>query len=327
MNKVSKLLLSLTGIALLLVIGIYYWHYSTTHPSTDNAYLNANRIEVNANISGQVQKLAVTNNQLVKKGQLLFVLDQKPLLIALSKAQANLQLTKLGLQGAQDAVDSAKANVNQAQAQYDLDKKNAVRIAALVKDGKASLSEGDKAKAKLAVSQAALAGAQSQYKQALTALGAPGDANAKLRQAKAMLAEAKLNLHYSKITAPSAGKISNLSLQIGDMAQQGRAVFTLINQDNWWVDANFKETQLKRIKVGQTAEVVLDMYPDKTLKGVVASISGGTGSSFSILPPENAAGNWVKVTQRVPIKIKLEATALTAPIGASATVTIDTTTK
>ncbi len=324
MKNFFKLTLSIIGLALLSLSGFNYCQYLESHPSTDNAYINANRIQLNSNISGQVTKITIKNNQLITKGELLFKLDNRALKIALNKAIAEMRLTKLSIQSAKDAIKVASANIAQAKAEYELDQKNSKRINSLVKDGKTSIADGDKTAAKLSVSKALLEARKSQYQQALMSLGEPGDNNAKLQQARSIIKQAKLNITYSEVRAPATGKISNLSLRVGDMVERGQTVFTIIEQGQWWLDANYKETQLQNIKVGQTAIVTLDMLPNTHLKGTVESISGGTGSTFSILPSENAAGNWVKVTQRIPVKIVLDKTNLPLALGASAKVTINT---
>lgn len=328
MKKRSRFAIGIVTICALTYTGNIYWQYLSTHPSTDNAYVNANKIEINANISGQIKTIAVQDNQLVKKNQLLFQIDPRPMEIALQKAKANLALTQLKIRAAKDAVEVAQANIVQAQAQFDLDAKNARRITSLVNSGKLAMSEGDKVKTQLLVSKASLAASKSQYQKALMALGAEGDQNAQLQQAKAQLADAELQLAYTKITAPASGKITHFTSRPGDMVQRGQTIFTLIEQQQWWIDANYKETQLERIKVGQQATVLLDMYPEHPIEGTVESISSGTGSAFSILPTENAAGNWVKVTQRIPVRIAIKNDKnYPLPIGASAYVTIDSSDK
>lgn len=315
----------LVGIAIMVTAS--YWRYLDTHPSTDNAYLNTFRTDISSNVSGQVTTVLIKDNQFVTQGELLFTIDDRPYQLALEKAKAALDLTEHTLQAQEKAVQTARAKVQQAKAELEYDQKNATRIAQLVHEGKASLAEGDRVKAKVAVSLANSHAANSLLQQAIAKRGALGSDNATLRQAKANLEQAKLDLSYTKITAPSSGKITHLSLQPGGMLQRGQTVCTLLDQNNWWVDANFKETQLKNIKPGQTAIVTLDMTPNHPLYGTVESISGGTGASFSILPPENATGNWVKVTQRVPVKIALAPTKAQLIVGASASVTVDTTSK
>jgi len=312
--------------AAVLVSGLIYgyWRYASQFPSTDDAYVNANIININANISGQVDKLLVHDNQLVKKGQLLYTIDARPYHIALRQARASLRLTEEQIDSAKEAVIVAREKVKEAQAHLELDEKNAKRTEVLVKDGRMPVAQGDSMKASLTASKANLTAAKSQYQQALINLGKPGRENAKLQNAIANLKDAKLKLGYTRVYAPADGKITKLSLRSGNFVLAGQSSFALIESHPFWVDANFKETQLSRIKQGQAVTVDLDMYPGVHFKGKVESISGGTGNSFSLLPQENASGNWVKVTQRVPVRIALVNPQKTLAIGASAYVTVDT---
>ncbi|MDF2867096.1 MAG: emrA [Gammaproteobacteria bacterium] len=265
-KKLKLILASLTIIAL-SIAGFIYWRYLEIYPSTDNAYIQGNIINIAPQIAGKIKQLSVANNLQVKQGQQLFSIDSEPYKIALNKARARLEL----------------------------DQKNADRIITLATEGRASKAEGDEAKAKLEVS-------------------------------KATLAEAELNLKYTQVAAPVAGTITNLTLREGDVVAQGNPLFALVETSHWWVDANYKETQLHRIRTGQAAEIKLDMYPGVVFHGVVDSISSGSGAAFSLLPPENATGNWVKVTQRFTVRVKLLEPDPLHPfrIGASSTVTINT---
>lgn len=266
-KKKLKLILSITAVLALSITGFAYWRYLEIYPSTDDAYIQAHIINIAPQISGRVQHVAVKNNDLVKQGQVLFIIDPKPYQLA----------------------------VNKARAQLELDQKNAERLLTLSNEGRAAKAEGDEAKAKLEVS-------------------------------KANLAEAELNLQYTEVKAPAAGHITNLSLREGDIVDAGKPLFALVESVGWWVDANYKETQLTRIHPGQKAKVEIDMYPGQVFEGVVDSISHGSGAAFSLLPPENATGNWVKVTQRFTVKVKLLNSDPERPfrVGASATVTTNT---
>ncbi len=320
MNSVSKSVISL----LLVSIGsasYTYWQHLEDNPSTDNAYLSAHRTDINANISGQLSELLVKNNQYVKKGDLLFRIDDKPLTIALKKANADINIAKFTLKSNKEALNMAKTAITQAKAQFLLDKKNTLRIEALVKNGRASLAEGDKNSTQFTVSSAALTARRNQYQQTLLSLSKD---KAHLKYAYAMFEQAQLNLTYRNIYAPSAGKIAQLFMRPGNMIKQGQSVFSIIDQSTWWIEANYKETQVGKIKVGQSATITLDMHPNTTLVGHVESISPATGGSFSLLPAENAAGNWVKVTQRIPITIVLAPTNTALILGASARVSIHT---
>ncbi len=197
-------------------------------------------------------------------------------------------------------VAKARANLAINQAKLKLAELTETRLHALVKKRVASIQEGDSAEMDL---QAAKAGVEL---------------------AKANLATAELNLGYTHITAPESGWVTNLSTRVGDMVMANQPVFLLINNQEFWVDANFKETELQHIRVGQSAEIKLDMYSGQPFQGIVESISNGSGAAFSIFPPENATGNWVKVTQRIPVRIKIITLTSRYPLrlGASANVKI-----
>lgn len=282
--KASKLLQRLILLALvLLVFGGWfgYWIYSKHFVSTDDAYVNANQIQIAAQVNGQILQLNVNNNEFVKQGQILFEIDPAQYQEALQKAQAQL------------AMDQAKLVDTELTTE---------RTLKLVKEKLFSQQQGDDAQAQLESAKALV----------------------KLDQAN--LSQAQLNLSYTEVTAPSNGWVTNMTLQIGSIVNANQPLFTLISSDEFWVDANYEETDLANIRPGQSAVIKLDMYPNHEFKGVVDSISGGSGAAFSLLPPENATGNWVKITQRVPVKVIILDPDPHYPlhIGTTATVTINT---
>lgn len=326
--KIGKILIPLLVLALLSAMSVWYWHHNAEYPSTDDAYVKAHVINVAPQVDGNVVDVKIQNHQLVTQGQLLFTIDNSPYQIELSKAQAQLDSTKDQIAAAEMAVDSAKAIVQEKQANLVDIRADTKRILSLVKQNFESKSDGDLAVKNLHVAEADLLAAQAQLKQAEQNRGVLGDNNAQLRAAETAIAAAKLNLGYTQVFAPCSGYIDNFDLQKGDKVNAYQPVFAIIENNTWWVDANFKETQLARITPGQNVEISLDMYPGKTFNGKVLSISDGSGTSFSLLPPENASGNWVKVTQRFPVKIILSAEDQQFPyrLDASATATVDTTT-
>ena len=205
--------------------------------------------------------------------------------------------------------------------------KNAARTLILVKKNLATKESGDEAENSIKVAKAQLDVAKNQLKQAKENLGMIGNKNARIKAALAEVRNAELNLKYAYITSPVNGKLVNFTLRSGTMVQAGQMLFDIVEQNRWWVDTNYKETQLDRIRVGQSAKISVDMYPNHTFRGVVESISAGSGTAFSLLPPEQATGTWVKVTQRMPVKIVILNPSLKFPliVGASASVTVDTT--
>lgn len=309
----------------LLVCGLYYWHRLSYYPSTDNAYVQGNIIHIAPNVSGTIAKVWVQDNQIVKKGEHLYSLDKRPFEIALNQAKAKLALAKQHQKANLAASETAKANVEQAKAKVILETKHTHRIKTLEKQGRASIAEGDNASTQLAVAKAQLKRAQSQYQQSLANLG-ENHRSAELQSAIVGVEKASLNLNYADINAPAEGQITHFDLQPGDYAINGQSNLTLVENHGYWIQANFKETQLERIQPNQLVDITLDMSPGLHYQGKVASLSAGTGTVFSLLPVENATGNWVKVTQRVPVKITiLPGRNQPQPkVGASALVTVNT---
>lgn len=320
---------SLTTLLTVILLGLCYGYYvySKAHPSTDNAYVQANTVYIAAQVSGPIVNLNVANHQQVVKDTVLFTIAPKPFELEVIKAQAQLQLMQQQLAANEAAVATAAAVVKQRISEYELGQKNSQRMLTLVKLGQLSKAAGDDIKGKLAVAKAALTAAHAQNEQAKQQRGEIGKNNAQLQAAQAALQQAQLNLQHTRVLAPAAGVINNLTSRVGSMVSAGAPLFALIEENQWWVDANFKETDIQRIKAGQLAHIELDSYPGKKFQGTVAAISAGSGAAFAILPPENATGNWVKVTQRFPIKILINHPDPLYPlrIGASCEVTIDTT--
>jgi membrane fusion protein (multidrug efflux system) len=312
------------------ILSFIYWRYTVVYPATDDAYVGANIVEIASEINGQVSAIAVSNNQAVKKGDLLFSLDQTPYKIAVDQAAAQLQLAKQQVSAANDAIQVSISMVNQRSAELTRNQHNYDRVMALLAKGVYSKAQADEAIAQLKVSQAELKSAQEQLKQAQDNLGNSDQNNAQVKAAQAALDKAQYDLDHTQILAPANGTVTNLTLRKGNVISAGQPQFAFIENNEWWVDANFKETQLQRIQPGQTATITLDMYPQHKIKGIVESISRGSGSAFSLLPPENATGNWIKVTQRFPIRIKLQNVAddhFPLRVGSSSFVTVDTKSK
>jgi len=313
-------------LAALIIMGIIYWLHSIYYPGTDDAYVDANVVDVAAQVSGPVSAIYIQNHQYVHKGQLLFTIDPRPFQYAVNKANADVQLATQTMEANEDAVKIARAQVKENQAQFNWAKKNAWREMTLAKSGDESLSAGDQAKEQWLSAKSQLNASQNQLIKAIQTLGTPGENNAQILQAKAELQNAQLNLGYTKVYAPADGYIDNFTLRIGSTITAQQLLFELVESDQWWVDANYKETDLKRIKPGQKAVITVDSYPGVKFHGYVNSVAHGSGSAFSLLPPENATGNWVKVTQRFPVKIIITDPNPHHPlrVGASSQVTIDT---
>ena len=323
-KKLFQYLVASAVAAVLITGSALYYHHRTLYPSTDDAYVHAHIVYISPEVSGQIAKLYVESYQHVEKGQELFAINPKPFLIALASAKANLKQTALQLKAAQSTVAAAKSKLAASQARLYSIKKNTQRTLSLVKQHYSSASAGDNAISSLGVAKADVAAAQSYLHEAERNLAVIK--NAKIEAAKAKVASAQLNLSYTTIRAPSAGYIADFNLRIGADVSAYQPLFTIVENQQWWIKANFKETELTRLRVGQTATITLDMYPNHIFHGVIEHISHASGTTFSIMPPENATGNWVKVTQRFPVRIKITGVNTHYPlrVGASANITVNT---
>lgn len=312
-----------TAVIAALIAG-YFLFFNKHSVSTDNAYINGPVVDVTAQISGPVAQIAVHDNQHVTAGDLLLQIDPRPFQIALDQAKANLALARQGVSQGYAAVAAAEADVAQERSELAQAKADAARAHELEPKGYLSHQDREKSDTAVKTASAELHAAIARQAQAKATLGQTGDDNENVKAAQAAVEAAQLKLDYTRITAPYAGTVSNLNLQPGALVQAGVPLFALIGNGEVWVDANFKETQFKQLRPGLKAEVRVDMYPGRRFQGVVDSISGGSGTAFSLLPPQNATGNWVKVTQRVPVKIRIIDADAKTPlrIGTSADVNV-----
>jgi membrane fusion protein (multidrug efflux system) len=288
-----------------LVAGIRWWSHGQAYVSTDDAYVNAHTVEIAPQVGGKVVALHVENNQAVRQGDPLFEIDPVPYQLALERAEAQLALARQNVAQLAAAVAAADAQVTRAQAEERNAQHNRTRSAELVTRGFISKQGAEASFTEEATARAGVQAAQAALKQAQSALGTPGEDNPAVRSARAAVEQAQLDLERAHVVSPADGTVANLSLRPGNTLQPGEALFSVIASAEFWVDANFKETQLQQIRAGQPATVKVDMYPKHAFNGVVESVSGGSGNAFSLLPPQNATGNWVKVTQRVPVRVRI----------------------
>ncbi|WP_045496499.1 HlyD family secretion protein [Vibrio hyugaensis] len=321
----------LTKILFLLVCAIGFgamywsWQYSDSHPSTEDAYVRAKILSVAPQVQGQVISVEAKDFQMVNKGDLLLKIDSRPYLLAVKQAKAAYQLAVQQHDVADKQVteavaglDAARSNLTEAQLEYK-------RTNSLVKRKLASDQDLDTAKNKLANAQASLEQARATVEKAIANRGEEGAEAAVVQQAAAQLAQAELNLSYTDITSPVDGIAGEINTHTGSVVGIGQTLFPVIVKDSYWVRANFKETDLTHIKAGMHAEVVIDMYPDVVWDAKVEELSPASGTSFSLMPPENATGNWVKIKQRFPVRLTLEVPegAPQLRVGASSEVTVD----
>jgi membrane fusion protein (multidrug efflux system) len=307
------------GIALATIIalavisaGVAYWLQSRNYESTDDAFVDGYMTQISPRVAGPVVALKFSDNQHVTQGQTLVLIDPHDFQVKLDQAKAARASAAASLQQAAAQIgvlqaneDQSKANVvvteaDLVQAQQDYQRFTSINPHAVsqqqVDNATATFHS---AQAKLNAAKQAVAGAEAQLQAGQAQVAA---AQAQEQQAEANVAAAALQLSYCTIVAPVAGRIAHRSVDVGNYVSPGQAMFAIV-QDNVWVTANFKETQLSRLKPGQSVNVSVDAVPAVTFRGKVDSFQPGTGSAFSVLPAENATGNWVKVVQRLPVKI------------------------
>lgn len=309
-----------------LAIGIYVlWHFDRLHPSTDDAYLHANYVWISPQLNGQISKLFVEPNQFVKAGEPLFEIDPRQYQQALEKTKNQLLLVRRDVEADQARVDSAKARLREQQADLKTAEQYAERFRKMVKDGAAAELDTIHYINALIEAKGRVAEAQAALDIALINKGSPEVQKARIASAMADVTLAKLNLEWTKVVAPADGYVTQFSLRAGDVVKPQQQLFPFIESAVWWVEANFKETDVDLIEPGMSAVVTVDIYGDRRFEGKVESISRGAAASFSLLPPQNVTGNWVKVTQRIPVRILMLESDPDYPfrLGASATASID----
>jgi membrane fusion protein, multidrug efflux system len=306
----------LVAVLLAAVAGYLYWDHTSHFESTDDAFIAARQFAIAPQVAGYVTAVPVTDNEHVNKGGVIAQIDQRDYRTALAQADAQVAGAQAGIhnidaqidtQGAQIA--AAQAQVNQAQANLDLTKVTWGRDKPLVSQGWATAQQGTVDVQNLKAQQASVDSAQATLKVAQrqidTLKAQRASAEATLEQAEAQREQAKLNLGYTTVTADQPGTVVNLTGAVGQYAQTGTNL-TMFVPDEIWVVANYKETQLDRMRPGQPVDIEIDAYPERDFHGHVASVQPGSGPAFSLLPPENATGNYVKIVQRVPVKIVID---------------------
>jgi len=327
------------AIALCILVAAVVWLYLSTRniETTDDAQVDGDAVVIAPKVAGYVVTLAIRDNQPVKAGDVLLKIDPRDYIAARDRAAAALALAAAQLETARVNLKMAKvtaparlaqarSQVDQAAANRDLAAANEKRQTNL--SVKATTQQArDQAASQLRAAAASLADSRAQVDiaglvgETITLAQAQVDAAAaQVRQAQAELAAAELNLNYTEVRAPQDGRVTMRNVNLGSYVQAGQALFSLVN-GNVWVTANFKESQLDRMRIGQGVEIRVDAYRSLKLRGHIDSIQGGTGSRFSAFPAENATGNFVKIVQRVPVKIVIDSgldPSLPLPLGASA---------
>jgi membrane fusion protein (multidrug efflux system) len=319
-----------------LIVGFAAWLYLAggRYESTEDAYVNAARVSISTNVPGRVVELRVHDNQRVRKGDLLFKIDQRPFQLKVDEARAKLNNAKLQVDALKATYRQKQSELRSAEDTLAYEKRESERQTRLLSSGISSQSQVDRSVHARDAAVQAVAAAQQEIASTVANLG--GDPSIdpikhpSVQQAQAELARAELDLSYTTINSPEDGVVTQVErLQVGDYVNAASPVFALVATHDLWVEANFKEVQLTKMREGQEATVSVDTYSDRTFKGHVESISPGTGAQFSVLPAQNATGNWVKVVQRLAVRVHIDDSDRDHPLfaGLSATVKVDTESK
>ncbi|HKH27396.1 MAG TPA: HlyD family secretion protein [Sphingomicrobium sp.] len=304
------------ALVVLATAGYLYWDFAGHFQSTDDAFIAARQFSVAPKVSGYLTAVAVTDNQHVAAGEVMARIDDRDFQVALEQADAQVGVAQANIQNidAQVSVQQAQINANQAQvdqalANLELARVTWARDKPLVEKGWTTAQQGTIDVQNLKAQQATVENAQANLtlaKRQLASFGAQRkSAEASLAQAKAQRDQAQLNLSYTVVTAAQAGRVVNLTAAVGGFAQAGMAL-TIFVPDDIWITANYKETQLTDMRPDQPVTLSIDAYPDRLIKGHVDSVQPGSGTAFSLLPAQNATGNFVKIVQRVPVKLVMD---------------------
>lgn len=312
LGRTGRLLLIGLLVVLIAGAGVLYWWQRRHLETTDNAYVAGHIAVISPRVPGRVLAVLVSDNWAVRPGDPLVRLDPTDYEVAVKEATAALARIRDEVQTRYHAVAKARAKVAEAEANLNKAQTDKWRYSNLYERRTVPKEALDRVLTFYRVSEAELAAARAEWQLALAALGGttdlPPEQQPAVLEAAAKLEQAKLQLSYTVVTAPCAGYVTRKAVEPGNWVQPGQALMAIVplSPADIWVEANFKETQLTQVRIGQPVQLKVDTYPGVKFRGVVDSIMAGTGAAFSLLPPENATGNWVKVVQRIPVKIRLE---------------------
>jgi len=327
----KKNILLLLGVPFLIFFSLFlYYIFAGRYVHTDNAYIKAAKTLISAEVNGKVTEVLIKDNSRVKAGQILFKIDDEPFKIAVDKASANLNNVVSELESMKSAYEQKQIELAKAEENVTYNKLEHNRFQSLAATNAATKAKFDEVTHNLNIAirdrDSALKELESQKAKLDGDPTLPIEKYSRYLQALSELDKAKLELTKVNVIAPYDGIVANLSLEPGQYVQVGVPVFSIVNDKNVWVEANFKETELTYVQPGQNATIEIDTYPDKKWNAKVVSITPATGSEFAILPPQNSSGNWVKVVQRVMVRIEFMDYDGNPPLtaGLSCYISIDT---
>ena len=309
-----------------VAVGVYLYAESGRYVTTENAYVKSNVVAISADVSGRVEWVGVEDNTLVREGQVLFRLDQQPFGITLHRTEAELDLVRTEVEHLRTDYREALAQVAEEDEKVIFLARQLARQKTLRDRNLGSEEAYDQAAHDLALSKRRVRVLRQRVQRTLQSLG--GDPEVKVEEharflrARAERDQAAIELADTLVEAPADGVVSNMKLQAGEYVEEGEAVFSIIEHGKIWIEANLKETQLTHVLEGQSASVVVDAYPGVEWEATVDAIAPATGAEFSVLPPQNATGNWVKVVQRIPVLLDIVQSEGESPLRAGMTVSV-----
>jgi membrane fusion protein, multidrug efflux system len=326
-----RLLLLFALPAVIVMAGVWWYLTSGHYVSTDDAYVQADIVSVSSDVAGRVVGVDVRDNDYVKAGQVLIRLDDRPYRNAVAQAVAQLANARLQVEALRATYRERLAELAAAQDTLAYQQREYDRQRELLAQHVTSQSSFDQAQNRLDTARQQVASVEQQIANVLASLAGdpdiPTEQHPLVQQAQAQLDQAELNLSYTVIRAPANGMVANVDkLPVGSYLTTASPAFALVETDHPWIEANFKETELTHMHPGDASTVTVDAYPDTSFSAHVASLSPGTGSMFSVLPPQNATGNWVKVVQRLPVRIEVDDPDPAKPLraGMSVNAEVDT---
>jgi len=329
-STLLRRLLMAAGPGLLALIGGYYWLSSGRFVTTDNAYVKADKVLISSEVAGRVVAVQVLDHQRVEAGDLLFRIDPRPYRIALEDARAHLVSTRFEIESYRADYRATEAELHGARDRLQFLRREDQRKKALLKKKLASPSLVDAAHNAYLTSRQQVHALEQKLARIRATLGGNPDIlvaqHSRYEEARSRVDQAELDLANTQVRAPIDGTLSRVELQPGAYLKKGTVAFAIVATRAHWIEANLKETQATWVRAGQPVKVWIDAYPGRVWRGRVRSVSPATGAEFAVLPPQNATGNWVKVVQRIPFRIRIEADSAAPPLiaGMSADIRIDT---